>query len=108
MLGEVLVHLERGHLVFAEDPAELVIGQDLAAVGLHRLPGFVSIWWCSQDLSHQFACVDPLSRQVRPLAGGEPLFNLAADAVPRWRSCPPGDPDRPPGEASYRRSMSDI
>jgi hypothetical protein len=32
MLGEVLVHLEHGHLVFAEDPADLVIGQDLAAV----------------------------------------------------------------------------
>src|SRR5260370_17313978 len=32
MAGEVLVHLEHGHLVLAEDPPELVIGQDFAAV----------------------------------------------------------------------------
>jgi hypothetical protein len=32
MLGQVLVHLEHGHLVLAEDAPELVIGHDLAAV----------------------------------------------------------------------------
>jgi hypothetical protein len=32
MAGEVLVHFEHGHLVLAEDPPELVIGQDFAAV----------------------------------------------------------------------------
>jgi hypothetical protein len=30
--GEVLVHLEHGHLVLAEDALELVVGQDLTAV----------------------------------------------------------------------------
>src|SRR5215218_1762292 len=30
--GEVLVHLEHGHLVLVEDPLELVVGQDLTAV----------------------------------------------------------------------------
>src|SRR4051794_41709350 len=30
--GKVLVHLEHGHLVLAEDALELVVGQDLAAV----------------------------------------------------------------------------
>src|SRR5437868_15538786 len=32
MAGEVLVHLEHGHLVLAEDPPELVVGQDFTAV----------------------------------------------------------------------------
>jgi hypothetical protein len=32
MAGEVLVHLEHGHLVLAEDPPELIIRQDFAAV----------------------------------------------------------------------------
>src|SRR5580693_10174657 len=32
MAGQVLVHLEHGHLVLAEDPPELVVGQDFAAV----------------------------------------------------------------------------
>src|SRR5882757_3556676 len=32
MRGEVLVHLKHGHLVLAEDPPELVIGHDFAAV----------------------------------------------------------------------------
>ncbi|USQ73107.1 hypothetical protein NF552_08075 [Roseomonas mucosa] len=32
MLGEVLVHLEHGDLVLAEDLAQLVVGQDLALV----------------------------------------------------------------------------
>jgi hypothetical protein len=32
MAVEVLVHLEHGHLVLAEDPPELVVGQDFAAV----------------------------------------------------------------------------
>jgi hypothetical protein len=32
MRGEVLVHLEHGHLVLAENPPELVIGHDFAAV----------------------------------------------------------------------------
>src|SRR5277367_1736714 len=32
MRGEVLVHLEHGHLVLAEDSPELVIGHDFAAV----------------------------------------------------------------------------
>src|SRR4051794_19407207 len=32
MPGEMLVHLEHGHLVLAEDALELVVGQDLAAV----------------------------------------------------------------------------
>jgi hypothetical protein len=30
--GEVLVHLEHGHLLLAEDRLELVVGQDLALV----------------------------------------------------------------------------
>jgi hypothetical protein len=33
MAGEVLVHLEHGHLVLAEDPPELVVGQDFARFG---------------------------------------------------------------------------
>jgi hypothetical protein len=32
MPGEMLVHLEHGHLVLAEDALELVVGQDLTAV----------------------------------------------------------------------------
>jgi hypothetical protein len=32
VLSEVLVHLEHGDLVLAEDLAERVVGQDLAAV----------------------------------------------------------------------------
>jgi hypothetical protein len=32
MAGEMLVHLEHGHLVLAKDPPELVVGQDFAAV----------------------------------------------------------------------------
>src|ERR1700747_1322944 len=32
MAGEVLVHLEHGHLILAEDPPELIVGQDFAAV----------------------------------------------------------------------------
>src|SRR5271169_2704506 len=32
MRGEVLAHLEHGHLVLAEDSPELVIGHDFAAV----------------------------------------------------------------------------
>jgi hypothetical protein len=32
MAGEVLVHLEHGHLVLVEDLLELVISQDFAAV----------------------------------------------------------------------------
>src|SRR5919112_440686 len=50
--SEVLVHLEHGRLVLAEDLAELVVGQDLAAVlrvlqvvGLNVVP----------DLAHHLA-----------------------------------------------------
>jgi hypothetical protein len=32
VLRQVLVHLEHGHLVLAEHLAQLVVGQDLAAV----------------------------------------------------------------------------
>src|SRR5436190_13339102 len=32
MAGEMLVHFKHGHLVLAEDPPELVVGQDFAAV----------------------------------------------------------------------------
>ena len=32
MAGKVLVHLEHRHLVFAEDPPELIVRQDFASV----------------------------------------------------------------------------
>src|SRR4029079_14168925 len=73
MPREVLVHLEHGHLVLAEDALELVVGQDLTAVlGVLQVVGLDVL----PDLAHDLApghrswadyCGQRLGRLQRPL-----------------------------------------
>src|SRR3954466_7947435 len=100
MPGEMLVHLEHGHLVLAEDALELVVGQDLAAVlrvlqvvGLdvlphlahHLAPGQRS--WADHR-SQRFGRLQRPLQRVRPAAACGGLLRRLL-RCPGWHRSPP-------------------
>src|SRR4051812_44211011 len=101
MPGEMLVHLEHGHLVLAEDALELVVGQDLAAVlrvlqvvGLdvvphlahHLAPGQRS--WADHRSQRLGGLQRPLQR-VRLAATCGGLRRFLRLRCPGWHCLPP-------------------